>query len=89
MKMHKSFIFRYVDRDILESDHRKAFLFDTLYAWMHYIEGMEEKCLQTLISSVLYSDFPENDLQPPKIILATLFCSKGITYPLSLRSKRN
>ena len=49
MKMHKSFIFRYVDRDILESDHRKAFLFDTLYAWMHYIEGIPTLILNFIV----------------------------------------
>ena len=44
-----SYIFRYVDRNILESDQRKALLFETFFVWMNFIEGIPIAILNLIV----------------------------------------
>ena len=44
-----SYIFRYVERNILESDQRKALLFETFFVWMNFIEGIPIAILNLIV----------------------------------------
>ena len=44
-----SYIFRYVDRNVLESDQRKALLFETFFVWMNFIEGIPIAILNLIV----------------------------------------
>ena len=43
------YIFRYVDRKVLESDQRKALLFETFFVWMNFIEGIPIAILNLIV----------------------------------------
>ena len=44
-----SYTFRYVDRNVLESDQRKALLFETFFVWMNFIEGIPIAILNLIV----------------------------------------
>ena len=44
-----SYTFRYVDRNVLESDQRKALLFETVFVWMNFIEGIPIAILNLIV----------------------------------------
>ena len=44
-----SYTFRYVDRNVLESDQRKALLFETFFVWMNIIEGIPIAILNLIV----------------------------------------